>query len=74
MLPAGGLGPARTPFAGVVGITSMSESGSVSSWGGPLPRLWSRRALMTSCALFSVGDRGHYCMGLWALPFSCHCA
>ena len=36
MLPAGGVGPARAPFAAAVGITSRSESEYVSSGGGAL--------------------------------------
>ena len=58
MLPAGGVGPAGTPLAGDVGITSRSESLSVSSWGESLARLWGASALMTTCAASSVGERG----------------
>ena len=63
MLPNGGVGSADAPLAGAVGITSRSESVSVFSWGGSLPRLWSPSALMIPCAASRVGDRGRVLRG-----------
>ena len=63
MLPTSGVGPAGAPLAGAVGITSRSESVSLSSWGGSAPRLWGRSALMIWCAASSSGDRGRVLRG-----------
>ena len=57
------MGSGGVPSVGAAEITSTSESEFVSPWRGPLPRLWSPSALMTSCASSSVGDQGRVLRG-----------